>query len=74
MLNIGSSADGEWRVLSTVEGLALLGGFGSFRLRERATSGRVLRGPLSGRREFAEDIAMTTTASSTCCLGDCAAL
>lgn len=39
MLNIGSSADAEWRGLSTVEGLSLLGGFGSFRLRERATSG-----------------------------------
>ena len=33
------SADPEWRVLSAVEGLSLLGGFGSFRLLERATSG-----------------------------------
>jgi quercetin dioxygenase-like cupin family protein len=39
MENVTSTADAEWRVLSTVEGLSLLGGLGSFRLRERATSG-----------------------------------
>lgn len=39
MDNVTSANDAEWRVLSKVEGLALVGGFGSFRLRERTSSG-----------------------------------
>ena len=39
MQDVSSTTDDEWRALSTVEGLTLLGGFGSFRLREVATSG-----------------------------------
>ena len=39
MQDVSSTADAEWQSLSAVEGLALLGGFGSFRLRERAPSG-----------------------------------
>jgi quercetin dioxygenase-like cupin family protein len=39
MQDVSSTTDDRWRALSTVEGLALLGGFGSVRLREVGTSG-----------------------------------
>ena len=52
MQDVSSTADDEWRALSTVEGLTLLGGFGSFRLREVGDFRTTVRGPLSGRREF----------------------
>ena len=38
MQDVSSTADAEWQALSTVEGLMLLGGFRSFKLREVAAS------------------------------------